>query len=119
MVVFEVDGVIVRPMRGHELGLFVREYIKEIVVLWRDDLSNKLPLICQKRLCVEGGSRGRVVSDGSELGRVLGQTDQRVAKGKDLVALVYQLLESCGSNKTDWSCLSPLEWDGVHFFQEG
>ena len=54
-----------------------------------------------------------------ELGRVLGQTDWRVAKGKDLIALVYQLLESRGSNKTDWSCLSPLERDGVHFFREG
>ena len=74
MVVFEVDGVIVRPMRGHELGLFAREYIKEIVVLRRDDLSNKLPLIRRKRLCVEGGSWGRIVSDGSKLGRVLGWT---------------------------------------------
>ena len=89
MVVFEVDGVIVRPMRGHELGLFVREYIKEIVVLRRDDLSNKLPLICRKRLHVEGGSRGRIVSDGLKLGRILGQTDWLVAEGKDLVALVY------------------------------
>ena len=43
MVVFEVDGMIVRPMRGHELGLFMGEYIKEIVVLRRDNLSNKLP----------------------------------------------------------------------------
>ena len=119
LVVFEVDGVIVRPMRGHELGLFAGEYIKEIVVLRRDDLSNKLPLIHWKRLCMEGGSRGRIISDGSELGRILRQTDQHVAKGKDLIALVYQLLESCGSDKTDWSCLSPLEWDGVHFFWEG
>ena len=119
MVVFEVDGVIVRRMRGHELGLFAREYIKEIVVLRRDDLCNKLPFVRRERLRVEGGSRGRIVSDGLELGRVLGQTDQQVAKGKDLIALVYQLLESRGSNKTDWSCLSPLKRDGVHFFQEG
>ena len=89
MVVFEVDGVIVRPMRGHELGLFVREYIKDIVILRRDDLSNKLPLVRQKRLHVEGGSRGRIISDGSKLGRVLGRTDWLVAEGKDLVALVY------------------------------
>ena len=68
---------------------------------------------------MEGGSQGTIVSDGSELGRVLGQTDRRVAKGKDLIALVYQLLESRGSDKTDWSCLSPLERDGVHFFWEG
>ena len=72
MVVFEVDGVIVRPMRGHELGLLTGEYIKEIVVLRRDDLSNKLPLVCRKRLRVEGGRRGRIVSDGSKLGHVLG-----------------------------------------------
>ena len=58
MVVFEVDGVIVRPMRGHELGLFVGEYIKEIMVLRRDDLSNKLPLIRRKWLHVEGGCEG-------------------------------------------------------------
>ena len=89
MVIFEVDGVIVRPMRGHELGLFVREYIKEIMVLQRDDLSNKLPLIRWKRLCVEGGSQGRVVSDGSKLSRILAQTNRLVAEGKDLVALVY------------------------------
>ena len=57
LVVFEVDGVIIRPMRGHELGLFTREYIKEIVVLRRDDLSNKLPLVHRKQLRVEGGGR--------------------------------------------------------------
>ena len=89
MVVFEVDGVIIRPMRGHELGLFTREYIKEIMVLRRDNLSNKLPLVCRKWLCMEGGSRGRVVSDGSKLSRVLGQTNRLVAEGKDLIALVY------------------------------
>ena len=81
--------MIVRPMRGHELGLFAREYIKEIVVLHRDDLSNKLPLVRQKRLRMEGGSRGRIVSDSSKLGRVLGQTNWLVAESKDLVALVY------------------------------
>ena len=75
MVVFEVDGMIVRPMRGHELGLLAREYIKEIVVLRRDDLRNKLPLICRERLHMEGGSRGRIVSDGSELGCVFGWTE--------------------------------------------
>ena len=101
MVVFEVDGVIVRLMRGHELGLFAREYIKEIVVLRRDDLSNKLPLVRQKRLCVEGGSQGRIVSDGSKLGCIFRQTDRLVAEGKDLVALVYQLFEGRGSDKTD------------------
>ena len=89
MVIFEVDGVIVRPMRGHELGLFAREYIKEIMVLRRDDLSNKLPFVCRKQLHMEGGSQGRVVSDGSKLSRVLGQTNQLVAEGKDLIALVY------------------------------
>ena len=119
MVVFEVDGMIVRLMRGHELGLFAGEYIKEIVVLRRDDLSNKLPLVRWKRLCVEGGSQGRIVSDGSKLGCVFGRTDQLVAEGKDLVALVYQLLESCGSNKTDWSCPLPFEWEGVHLFRKG
>ena len=75
MVVFEVDGVIIRPMRGHELGLFMREYIKEIMVLRRDDLSNKLPLVCWKRLRVEGGSQGRIVSDGLKLGCVFGWTE--------------------------------------------
>ena len=89
MVVFKVDGVIVRLMRGHELGLFAREYIKEIVVLRRDDLSNKLPLVRRKRLRVEGGSQGRIVSDGSKLSRILGQANRLVAEGKDLVALVY------------------------------
>ena len=89
MVVFEVDGVIVRPMRGHELGLLTGEYIKEIVVLRRDDLSNKLPLVCWKWLHVEGGSQGRIISDGSKLSCILGQTNQLVAEGKDLIALVY------------------------------
>ena len=89
MVVFEVDGVIIRLMRGHELGFLAREYIKEIVVLRRDDFSNKLPLVRQKRLRVEGGSWGRIVSYGSKLGRVLGQTNWLVAERKDLVALVY------------------------------
>ena len=89
MVIFEVDGVIVRLMRGHELGLFTREYIKEIVVLRRDDLSNKLPLVRRKWLRVEGGSQGRVVSNSSKLSHVLGQTNWLVAEGKDLVALVY------------------------------
>ena len=89
MVVFEVDGVIVRPMRGHELGLFAREYIEEIVVLRRDDLRNKLPFVRREQLCVEGGSRGRIVSDSLKLGHVLGQTDRLVAEGKDLIALVY------------------------------
>ena len=102
MVVFEVNGMIVRLMRGHELGLFTGEYIKEIVVLWGDHFSNKLPLICWKWLGVEGGSQGRIVSDGSKLSRILGWADQPVAEGEDLVALVYQLLEGCGSNKTDW-----------------
>ena len=73
MVVFEVDGVIVRPMRGHELGLLAGEYIKEIVVLRRDNLSNKLPLVRRKQLRMEGGCRGRFVSDGSKLGRILGR----------------------------------------------
>ena len=89
MVVFKVDGMIVRPMRGHELGLLVREYIEEIVVLRRDDLRNKLPFVRRERLRVEGGSRGRIVSDSSKLGRVLGQTNRLVAEGKDFVALVY------------------------------
>ena len=89
MVVFEVDGVIVRLMRGHELGPFAREYIKEIVVLRRDDLSNKLPLVRRKWLRVEGGSWGRVISNGSKLSRILRQTNRLVAEGKDLVALVY------------------------------
>ena len=89
MVVFEVGGVIIRLMRGHELGHFAGEYIKEIMVLRRDDLSNKLPLICRKRLCVEGGSWGRIISDGSKLGHVFRRTDRLVAEGKDLVALVY------------------------------
>ena len=89
MVIFEVNGVIVRPMRGHELGLLMGEYIEEIVVLRRDNLSNKLPLVRRKRLRVEGGSRGRIVSDSSKLGRVLGQNNRLVAESKDLVALVY------------------------------
>ena len=89
MVIFEVNGVIVRPMRGHELGLFTGEYIKEIVVLRRDDLRNKLPFVRRERLHVEGGSRGRIVSDSLKLGRVLGQTNWLVAEGKDFVALVY------------------------------
>ena len=89
MVVFEINGMIVRPMRGHELGLFMREYIEEIMVLRRDDLCNKLPFVRQERLRVEGGSRGRIVSDSSKLGRVLGQTYRLVAEGKDFVALVY------------------------------
>ena len=58
MVVFEVDRMIVRPMWGHELGLFVGEYIKEIVVLRRDNLSNKLPLVHWKWLC-EGDTETR------------------------------------------------------------
>ena len=119
MVIFKVDGVIVRPMRGHELGLFAGEYIKEIVALRRDDLSNKLPLVRWKRLRMEGGSWGRIVSDGLKLGRILGRTDRLVTEGKDLVALVYQLLESRGSNKTDWSCPLPFEWEGVHLFRKG
>ena len=89
MVVFEVDGLIVRPMRGHELGLLVREYIEEIVVLRRDDLRNKLPFVHWERLRVEGGSWGRIVSDSSKLGCVLRQTNQLVAESKDFVALVY------------------------------
>ena len=89
MVVFEVDGVIVRPMRGHELGLLAREYIEEIVVLRRDDFRNKFRFVHREWLCMEGGSRGRIVSDSSKLGRVLGQTNRLVAESKDLVALVY------------------------------
>ena len=89
MVVFKVDGMIVRPMRGHELGLLAREYIEEIVVLRRDDLCNKLPFICRERLRVEGGSQGRIVSDSLKFGRVLGQTNRLVAESKDLIALVY------------------------------
>ena len=119
MVVIEVDGMVVRSMSGHELGLFAEEYIKEIVVLRRDDLSNKLPLICWKQLHVEGGSWGRIFSDSSKPGHILGRADQLVAEGKDLVALVYQLLESRSSNKTDWSCPSPFEQDGVHLFHKG
>ena len=114
MVVIEVDGMIVRPMRRHELGLLLGEYIKEIMVLQRDDFSNKLPLVHWKWLGMEGGSWGRIVSNGSKLCHVLRQTDQPVAEGKDLVALVYQLLEGCGSNKTDWGWPSPFEQDGVH-----
>ena len=89
MVVFKVDGVIESPMRGHELGLLVGEYIEEIMVLRRDNLSNKLPLICRKQLRVEGGSWGRIISDGSKLGCVLGQSNRLVAEIKGLVALVY------------------------------
>ena len=89
MVVFEVDGMIVRLMRGHELGLFTGEYIKEIVVLRRDDFRNKFCFVCREWLRMEGGSRGRIVSDSSKLGRVLGQTNWLVAESKDLVALVY------------------------------
>ena len=102
MVVIEVDSMIVRLMRRHELGLLLGEYIKEIVVLWRDEFSNKLPLIHWKWLGMEGGSQGRIVSDSSKLSHTLGQTDQPVAEGKDLVALVYQLLEGRGSNKANW-----------------
>ena len=93
--------MIIRPMRRHELGLLSGEYIKEIVVLCGDNFSNKLPLVRWKWLGVEGGSRGRIISDGSKLSHVLRQADRPVAEGKDLIALVYQLLEGHGSNKTD------------------
>ena len=89
MVIFEVNGVIVRPMRGHELGLLAREYIEEIVVPRRDDFRNKFRFVRREWLHMEGGSRGRIVSDSSKLGRVLGQTNRLVAESKDLVALVY------------------------------
>ena len=89
LVIFKVDGMIVRLMRRHELGFLSGEYIKEVVVFLGDDFSNKLPLVRRKRLRVEGGSRGRVVSDGSKLSRILGQTNRLVAESKDLVALVY------------------------------
>ena len=89
MVIFKVDGMIVRPMRGHELGLLAREYIEEIVVLRRDDFRNKFRFVCREWLRMEGGSQGRIVSDSSKLGRVLGQTNWLVAESKDLVALVY------------------------------
>ena len=89
MVIFEVDGVIIRPMRGHELGLFARENIEEIVVIRRDDLRNKFRFVHREWLRMEGGGRGRIVSNSSKLGRVLGQTNRLVAESKDLVALVY------------------------------
>ena len=89
MVVFEVNGMIIRPMRGHELGLLAREYIEEIMVLRRDDFCNKLRFVRREWLHMERGSRGRIISDSSKLGRVLGQTNQLVAESKDLVALIY------------------------------
>ena len=101
MVVIEVNGMIVRLMRRHELGFFSGEYIKEVVVLWGNGFSNKLLLVCWKWLGVEGGHQGRVVSNGSKLSCVLGWAYQPVAEGKDLIALVYQLLEGRGSDKTD------------------
>ena len=94
--------MIVWPMRRHELGFFSGEYIKEVMVLQGNDFSNKLPLVHWKWLSMEGGSRGRIVSDGSKLGRVLGRTNRPVAEGKHLIALVYQLLEGRGSNKANW-----------------
>ena len=93
--------MIVRPMRRHELGFFSGEYIKEVVVLRGNDFSNKLPLVHWKWLGVEGGCWGRIVSNGLKLSWVLRQAYWPVAEGKDLIALVYQLLEGCGSNKTD------------------
>ena len=89
LVIFEVDGMIVRLMRRHELGFLSGEYIKEVVVFLGDDFSNKLPLICWKWLGVEGGSRGRIISDGSKWSCILGRAYWPVAEGKDLVALVY------------------------------
>ena len=89
MVVFEVNGMIVWPMRRHELGFLLGEYIKEVVVFRGDNFSNKLPFVCWKWLGVEGGSQGRIVSNGSKLCCVLRQAYQPVAEGKDLIALVY------------------------------
>ena len=94
--------MIIRLTRGHELGFFSREYIKEIVVFQGDNFSNKFPLVCWKWLGMEGGSQGRIISDSSKLSCALKWTYQYVAEGKDLVALVYQLFEGCGSDKTDW-----------------
>ena len=102
LVIFEVDGVIVRPMRGHELGFLSGEYIKEVVVFWGDSFSNKLPLIHWKWLSVEGGSQGRIIPNSLKLSCTLGQAYQHVAEGKDLVALVHQLFEGHGTDKADW-----------------
>ena len=101
LVIFEVNGMIVRPMRGHELGFLSGEYIKEIVVFRGNNFSNKLPLICWKWLGVEGGSQGRIISDSSKLSCALEWVYWHVAEGKDLIALVYQLFEGHGSDKTD------------------
>ena len=43
LVIFEVDGVIVRPMRGHELGFLPGEYIEEVVVFCGNNFSNSFP----------------------------------------------------------------------------
>ena len=74
--------MIVRLMRKHELGFLLGDYIKEVMVFWGDEFSNKLPLIHWKWLGVEGGSWGRIVSNGSKLSCVLGQAYQPVAEGK-------------------------------------
>ena len=101
LVIFKVDGVIIRLMRGHELGFLSGEYIKEVVVFWGENFSNKLPLIHWKWLSVEGGSQGRIIPDSSKLGCTLGWAYWHVAEGKDLVALVHQLFEDHDSDKTD------------------
>ena len=45
MVTFEVDGVIIGPMRGHELSFFPRKHVKEVMILWWDYFGNELSLV--------------------------------------------------------------------------
>ena len=98
LVVFEVDGVIVRLMRGHELGFLPGEYIEEVMVFWGNNFSNKLPLVHWKWLSMEGSSQSRIIPDSLKLNCTFGRAYRHVAEGKDLIALVHQFFEGHGPN---------------------
>ena len=46
MDILKVNGVVVRPVRGHELSFLSGEYVKEVVILRGNNFGDKFPFIC-------------------------------------------------------------------------
>jgi len=68
LVTFEVDGVIIGPMWGHELGFFPGKHIKEVMILWRDYFGNEFPLIRWEWFGMQRGSGCGVVPNCPKVG---------------------------------------------------
>jgi len=68
LIIFEVNRVVVRVMRGHKLSIFTREHVEEIMVLYGDDFSDEFTLVGRKGFGMQCSCWCGIVTDSSKRG---------------------------------------------------